>query len=211
MRYSQGFFSINTTCDVCRGEGSVIDHPCHVCQGQGRANRKVKVAVRIPRGIDEGMEIRIRDEGEAGTDEAYRGDLFIAVHVEEHQFFKRKGDDIYCEIPITVVQAALGDRQEVPTLYGSAKLPIPPGTQTHRVLRIKGQGMPMDDYSTRKGDMYVRVIVKIPAKLTARQKELLREFNELSKEKPVSGDGTKSFFEKVRESLGQMKKDVWGD
>ena len=157
------------------------------------------------------MQIRIRGEGEAGIDEAYRGDLFIVVHVEEHQFFKRKGDDIYCEIPITVVQAALGDEVEIPTLHGSAKLRIPPCTQTHQILRIKGQGMPMDDYSTRKGNMHVRVIVKTPSKLTARQKDLLREFNELSKEKPVSGDGTKGFFEKVRESLGQMKKDVWGD
>ncbi len=211
VRYSQGFFSINTMCDLCRGEGSVIDHPCHVCQGQGRAKRQVKVTVRIPRGIDEGMQIRIRGEGEAGIDEAYRGDLFIVIHVEEHPFFKRKGDDIYCEIPITVVQAALGDGMEIPTLHGSSKLRIPPGTQTHQILRIKGQGMPTDDYSTRKGDMYVRVIVKTPTRLTPRQKELLRDFNKLSKEKPVSGDGTKGFFEKVRESLGQMKKDVWGE
>lgn len=211
VRYSHGFFSINTTCDLCRGEGAIIDNPCPTCQGRGRSKQKVKVKVHIPRGIDDGMQIRIRGEGEAGTNETYRGDLFVVVHVEEHSFFKRKGDDVYCEIPITFVQAALGDEIEIPTLYGSTKLSIPSGTQTHQILRIKGQGMPVDDYSTRKGNMHVRVIVKTPSKLTARQKELLREFNQLSKEKPVSGDGTKSFFEKVKESLGQMKKDVWGE
>jgi molecular chaperone DnaJ len=211
LRYSQGFFAINTTCDVCRGEGSVIDNPCPVCQGLGRAKQKVKVKVRIPRGIDDGMQMRIRGQGEAGVSDAHRGDLFIVIHVEEHPFFKRKGDEIYCEIPITFIQAALGDEIEIPTLHGSARLRIPPGTQTHQILRLKGQGMPADDYSTRKGDMHVRVIVKTPTRMTQRQKELLREFNELSKEKSLSGDGTKSFFEKVKESLGQMKKDIWGD
>jgi molecular chaperone DnaJ len=211
VRYSQGFFSINTTCDLCRGKGTVIDNPCDVCQGNGRAKHKAKVKVHIPRGIDDGMQIRIPGEGEPGAGDSHRGDLFVAIHVEEHPFFKRKGDDIYCEIPITVVQAALGDEVELPTLYGSTKLRIPAGTQTHQVLRIKAQGMPLDDYSTRKGNMYVRVIIKTPTKLTTRQKELLREFSKLSKEKPVTGDGTKSFFEKVKESLGQMKKDVWGE
>ena len=213
VRYSQGFFSISTTCEACNGEGRVIDHPCDVCKGQGRNEEKIKIKVKIPAGIDNGMALRLTGEGEAGPNNGPRGDLYIIIYVKEHKIFKREGEDLYCEIPISFVQAALGDEITIPTLIEKEKLIIPPGTQTHHLFTIKNAGMPKDTRGISKGNLYVRVIVEVPQKLTEQQKEILREFAETSKGKMPSEP--KSFFEKVKssvkESYEQIKKDVVGD
>ncbi len=206
IRLLQGFFSIATTCDMCNGEGKIIDKPCKVCGGDGRVYKRVKVKVKIPGGIDTGMQLRVRGEGEAGPHGGPHGDLYVVISVKEHPFFERRNDDILCEVPISFTQAALGDEIEVPTLHGPEKLRIPAGTQTYYRFRLKGRGMPRNEAAF--GDQYVRVIVHTPTKLTSRQKELLREFAALGNKKPVSEE--KGFFERFKESLNEMKKDVLG-
>lgn len=205
VRIVQGFFSLTTTCDRCGGEGRFIENPCNHCHGEGRSQAKVSLKLKIPKGIDTGMELVIQGEGEAGPQNGPHGDLHILITVQEHHFFHRKNDDIYCEIPISFTQAALGDEIPVPSLHGPAKLKIPAGTQTHHLFRIKGHGMPRNE--TAFGDMFVQVIVKTPRKLTARQKEILQEFAGLSKDKPSEYD--KGFFEKFKDSINEMTKDIF--
>jgi len=205
VRIVQGFFSLTTTCDVCRGEGKIIDNPCPECHGDGRVGKKANIKITIPKGIDTGMELIVRGEGEAGPNGGPHGDLLIQIILEEHPFFKRRHDDIYCKVPISFAQAALGDEMEIPTLHGTDKLKIPAGTQTHHIFRIKGKGMPRNE--TAFGDQMVQVIVKTPKKLSADQKKLLREFAELSDEKPLFED--KGFFEKFKESINEMTKDMF--
>ncbi len=213
VRYSQGFFSIATTCEECRGEGKIIDKPCEKCRGNGRVNEKIQVKVKIPAGIDTGMSLRLTGEGEAGPNNGPRGDLYLVINVKEHDFYKREGEHIYCEIPISFVQAALGDEIEIPTLDGAEKLIIPAGTPTNEIFTIKNAGMPYGNRGNVKGNLYVRVIVNVPKKLNEEQKKLLRQFAEASNEKLPSE--TKSFFDKVKSSVKdsyeQIKKDVIGD
>ena len=201
VRLLQGFFSISSTCDMCGGEGKIIDNPCKNCNGRGRIPKKIKVKINIPKGVETGMELVVRDEGEAGPRSGPYGDLLVRIRVEEHPFFKRRNDDLVCEAPISISQAALGDEMEVPTLHGPSKLKIPAGTQTHQVFRIKGRGMPRNEMAY--GDQYVQVIVKTPTRLTPQQKELLREFAKISREKNPSEE--KGFFERFRESIHDVK------
>jgi molecular chaperone DnaJ len=192
---SQGFFSIATTCPKCGGAGTVIDKPCRSCGGSGRQPRAVKVKVNIPPGVEDGTRMRIPDEGEPGARGGPRGDLFCYIFVQAHEFFERHGDDVYCEVPITFSQAALGTDLEVPTLKGRARLKVPGGTQSMQVFRLRGQGI-RNMHGRGTGDQIVRVIVETPRKLNGRMEELFRELATLE-DKNVSPQ-RRSFIDKLK-------------
>ncbi|MGB0720926.1 MAG: molecular chaperone DnaJ [Gammaproteobacteria bacterium] len=177
VRMSQGFFSIQQTCPSCHGKGKVIEEPCPSCRGQGRVQENKNLSVKIPAGVDTGDRIRLSGEGELGELGAPPGDLYVQVHVREHPIFVRDGDDLYCEVPISVVNAALGGELEVPTLGGKAMLKVPEGTQTSKLFRLRGKGVKSVRSSTA-GDLLCRVIVETPVKLTPRQRELLEQFGD---------------------------------
>lgn len=167
------------TCLACHGTGRVIPEKCPTCRGTGRVRRTKTIPVHIPPGVDDGTQLRLAGQGEPGINGGPPGDLYILLRVKPHPFFEREGQDIFCEVPITFVQAALGDEIEVPTLRGKVKLKIPAGTQTGTSFRLKGKGVPANR-GNREGDQHVRVRVVTPTSLTERQKELLREFAALS-------------------------------
>jgi len=175
------FYSV-ATCNKCRGEGSVIDKPCKDCRGSGKVGESENIKVTIPPGIQNGMRMRLEGLGEHGRDGP--GDLYVIVHVSRHGIFARDGDDLWLDIPISFSRAALGGEMEVPTLFGKAKLHIPPGTHSHTVFRMKGEGMPRMGRSG-KGDEMVRVVIDVPKKLSKKQKELLEELDK---------EGKKGFF-----------------
>jgi molecular chaperone DnaJ len=181
-------FHTVTTCPECHGEGSKVDKPCKDCAGQGRTREKEHINVGIPAGIESGMRIRLDGMGEYGRDGS--GDLFVSVYIKPHKFFKRADDDLFLEVPIPFTSAALGDKIEVPTLFGEAKLTIPAGTQSHTIFRLKGEGI-TNLRTKAKGDQMVRVTVQVPQKLNKKQKELLKEF---AKE---SGEDKKGFWDKM--------------
>ena len=192
---SSGFFSISRTCHRCQGQGSFIEHACSVCKGAGRILLDRKIHVKVPAGIDDRSRLRMSGEGEAGIRGGPRGDLFVDVYVKPHEFFTRRGDNIFCKAPINFVQAALGAEIEIPTLTGAASLKIPAGTQTGRVFKLKGKGLA----SLRGhgiGDEEIEIVVETPTYLSDKQKELLRQFAEIGGEKvnPLSN----SFVSKVR-------------
>ena len=167
------FYTV-TTCNRCRGEGSVVEKPCRSCSGSGRVSEYEHISVSIPQGIDSGMRLRLEGLGEYGKDGP--GDMYVNIYVRKHERFERKGDDLALDIPLSFSKAALGGGIEVPTLFGKANLHIPAGTQSHTVFRMKGEGMPHLGKSG-KGDELVRVIVSVPTKLSRRQKELLEELD----------------------------------
>ena len=178
---SSGFFSISSTCPQCRGQGQVITHPCKACRGTGRERTSKQVQVKIPAGVDSGSRLRLRGEGEQGEFGGPNGDLYVFIFVEEHEFFKRSEDDIHCRIPISFVQAALGATLEVPTLKGAEKLKIPKGTQSGKVFRLRGKGIPhLRGYGS--GDEIIEAVIAVPTNLTRKQEELLKEFARLSQE-----------------------------
>lgn len=182
IRQSSGFFSISTTCPDCRGEGSRIKNPCRSCLGSGRMKTSKKTHLRIPAGVDSGSRLRLRGEGEEGRSGGPRGDLYVFIHVEPHEFFQRDGSDIYCQIPVSMTQAALGATLEIPTLQGEEKMKIPKGTQSGRIFRLKGKGIPhLRGFG--RGDQIVQLVVKIPTHLSKKQEELLREFAKAEGEK----------------------------
>jgi molecular chaperone DnaJ len=175
VTHSQGFFTLRTTCSRCRGQGSFIPHPCKDCRGTGRVKKPKKIPIKIPAGVDSGSRLKITGDGGEGDRGGRLGDLYVVLHVEPHPFFERHEDDVLCQIPISFVQAALGEEMEVPTLNGSKKITIPPGTQSDQVFTLRGQGIShLDGFG--KGDQHVQVTVKIPTNLNKRQKELLKEF-----------------------------------
>jgi len=177
-----GMFQQTSTCSRCHGEGRTVKNPCPVCDGEGRIQKNTKIEVEIPRGADDGTKLRIRGEGEAGEKGAPSGDLYVVIHVKEHDTFGREENDIFIDVPISFSQACLGDEIEVPTLEGKAKLRIPAGTQTGTVFRMKGKGIPhIRGYGV--GNENVKVFVKIPEKLSKRQKEILKEFDDLGGKK----------------------------
>lgn len=188
------------TCDVCRGEGKIITDPCTKCNSKGRIRKTVKIELNIPAGIDDGQTISIRGEGEPGLKGGPSGDLYVSIRVKPHTLFKRQGNDVICDIPITFVQAALGAELEVPTLDGRVKYQVPEGTQTDSVFRLRGKGIPSLRGSGR-GDQYIKVSVEVPKKLNEKQKEILREFAELSGDEVH--EETKGFFNKMKEALGK--------
>jgi len=177
-----GIFSMQSACHKCRGQGTAIKHYCPECDGEGKISKTSKLEIKIPAGAETGTNLRIRGAGEAGGRGAEQGDLYVIVHVAEHDTFDRHGDDVYTETKISFSQAALGDSINVPTLKGNAELKIPPGTQGHTIFKMKGKGIP-HLHGSGSGDQLVKVIVHTPTKLTKRQKELLEEFEKEIKEK----------------------------
>jgi molecular chaperone DnaJ len=177
---SQGFFQISTTCPSCHGQGQIITDPCKECGGRGKIKVERKVTVKIPAGVDNGSQLRLQGEGEPGENGGPPGDLFVVVHVRDHEFFSRDGDDLVCQIPVSFVQAALGDTFQIPVLgeEGEHDISIPKGTQPGDVIKIKGQGMPSLRYGRNRGDLFVRVLVKIPEKMNQQQREILEAFAE---------------------------------
>jgi molecular chaperone DnaJ len=185
-------------CDRCRGEGRVITTPCDRCHGQGRVRNVRKVAVNIPAGVDDGISVRVTGEGEAPQRGGTPGNLFVALSVKPHEYFKRQGTDILYEMPVSFAEATMGAEVEVPTLDGKEMLKIPAGTQSGRVFRLKGKGVPVVHSSTR-GDELITVKVVTPQTLTGRQKELLREFAEI--ERQQNERGQHNLFDKIKDAL----------
>ncbi|WP_027091152.1 molecular chaperone DnaJ [Cohnella thermotolerans] len=189
------------TCSACGGRGKIIRERCTTCSGSGQVKRNRKIHVKIPAGVDDGSQLRISGEGESGLRGGPPGDLYLVLRVKPHDFFERDGDDIYCEVPLTFTQAALGDEIEIPTLTEKVKLKIPSGTQTGTYFRLKGKGVPkLRGYG--QGDQHVKVTVVTPTQLTEEQKELLREFA------AKSGESTNEQHQTLFE---RMKKAILGD
>jgi molecular chaperone DnaJ len=182
---SQGFFTVRTTCNQCRGQGQVIANPCNTCHGQGKVLARKKVSVRIPAGVDNGSRLRLTGEGEAGAYGGPHGDLYVFIHAENHDFFKRDETNVLCQIPVSFVQAALGDTISIPTLNGETELQIPKGTQPGDVFRIRGEGIP-SLRNGHRGDQIIQVNVKTPTNLNKKQVALLKEFASLEEGKFTS-------------------------
>jgi len=180
VRYQQGFFSIARTCPTCQGTGQVITDPCPKCRGEGRSLRQRPVDAKIPAGVEDGTRIRFAGGGEAGPFGGPAGDLYVVLHVKEHPFFAREGNDLHCTVPLSVTQAAMGTEIRVPTLDSEHTLKIPEGTQPGTTFRIRNKGMP-ELHGRGRGDLYVEVRVQIPCKLSKRQKELLQELETTAK------------------------------
>ncbi|MGB9660891.1 MAG: molecular chaperone DnaJ [Moorellaceae bacterium] len=203
QRTAFGYFQSIRTCHQCQGTGTIIPNPCKTCRGRGQVHRTRKIKVKIPPGVDNGARLRLVGEGEAGERGGPAGDLYVYINVRPHKIFRREGFDVICEIPISMVQAALGDEIEVPTLDGKARLTIPEGTQSGTSFRLKGKGIPRLNGAGR-GDQHVLVRVVIPKNLTEKQKELLREFARLSGWEPSEEDRNnkdKGFFRKVKDAF----------
>jgi len=176
---SSGFFSISSTCPQCKGQGGVITTPCEECSGGGKVKIAKTVQLKIPAGVETGSRLRLRGEGEEGQHGGPNGDLYVFIEVEQHDTFERNGNDIFCRVPITFTQAALGGSVEAPTLTGVEKIKIPRGTQTGRIFRLKGKGIAnLRGYG--RGDEIIETVVTVPTNLTKRQEELLKEFDKLS-------------------------------
>lgn len=192
---SRGFFSIAQTCSRCGGAGRVVEKPCKDCRGSGRREKRTNVKIRIPAGVDSGTRLRVGSAGEGGVRGGPSGDLAVVLHVKQHEIFERQGDDLFCEVPVNFVQAALGAEIQVPTLSGKAQLKVPAGTQPGTVFSIKGKGIKnVQGYGF--GDLHVRVLVEVPTHLNAAQRAKLQEFNDLcdGEVNPIS----KGFFEKAK-------------
>jgi molecular chaperone DnaJ len=205
VRMQQGFFSVQQTCPRCKGRGQVISDPCQTCLGQGRVRRKKTLQVKIPAGVDNGDRIRLAGEGEAGRNGGPAGDLYVEVRVREHPIFERDGSHLSCEVPVSFVTAALGGTVEVPTLGGNVELKVPSETQSGRVFRLREKGVkPVRGGPT--GDLFCRVVVETPVKLTDDQKDLLRRFDETMRKSTRDHspreqtwlDGVKRFFDTMR-------------
>lgn len=186
------------TCSKCNGSGKSIPNKCTTCHGAGRVKKRNKIKVNIPAGVDEGQQLRVAGKGEAGVNGGPAGDLYVVFHVRRHEFFERDGDDVYCEMPITFAQAALGDEVEVPTLHGKVKLKVPAGTQTGTNFRLKGKGI-LNVRGYGQGDQHIKIRVITPTKLSEKQKQLIREFAETSGQAPDEQED--SFFAKVKRVL----------
>ncbi|MFT6907751.1 MAG: molecular chaperone DnaJ [Oleiphilaceae bacterium] len=206
VRMQQGFFSVQQTCPQCRGQGSTINDPCASCHGAGVIQEQKTLSVKVPAGVDTGDRIRLAGEGEAGTHGAQSGDLYVQVSVKEHPIFVREGKDLYCEVPISLVDAALGGELEVPTLDGRVKLRIPEETQTGKMFRLRGKGV-APVRGGGPGDLMCRVTVETPVKLSKKQKDILRDFQQT-----LEKDGDKkhapkkySWFEGVKSFFDDMK------
>ncbi len=199
VSFQQGFFHVSRTCTQCQGQGTIVTDPCGSCGGAGRVRKFHTLSVKIPPGVDSGSRLKLRGEGETGVSGGPAGDLYVVIQVQPHPLFVRDGLDIICEVPISFAQAALGAEMDVPTLEGKVKIKIPAGTQSGRIFRLKDKGI-RDIQGYSQGDQLVRVIVETPAHLTARQKELLKEFAALGGEEvhPLS----KGFFDKVKQIFG---------
>jgi len=197
VRVQQGFFIVERTCTTCGGSGQVIKNPCKKCGGEGRINKEKTLSVKIPAGVEEGNRIRLAGEGEAGARGGQAGDLYVYISIRKHQFFTRKGDDVHFEIPLKFTTAALGGSVEIPTIDGTkANLKIPEGAQSGDVYRLKSKGMSVINSGGRRGDMYVKINIETPVKLSAEERELLKKLDKLMSGK-ASNPKSDSFFKKV--------------
>ena len=206
VRMQQGFFTVQQACPTCRGSGKIIKNPCKKCHGAGRIQEEKTLSVKVPPGVDTGDRIRLSGEGEMGVEGGPSGDLYVQVAVREHSIFTRDGRNLYCEVPISIVDASLGGELEVPTLDGRVKLKIPPETQTGKLFRLRNKGV-SPVRGGPSGDLLCRVVVETPGNLTKRQKELLEEFQKTLD----GGDGNQhgprktSWFEGVKSFFDEMK------
>jgi molecular chaperone DnaJ len=201
LHYQQGFFSITRTCPNCQGAGQMVREKCPECRGRGRVEKTRTIEVRIPPGVDSQTRIRVPNEGEPGVNGGPPGDLYIVLEVNDHPFFERRGADLYCTIPISVTQAALGAELTVPGLAGDEKVAIPEGTQTGSIIRLKGKGLP-DPQGGGKGDLYVNLRVLTPTKLTREQRHLFQQLGETLLVENRPAERNSSFFEKVKDIFG---------
>jgi molecular chaperone DnaJ len=206
VRRQQGFFTIATTCPQCRGTGKTIAKPCEECRGAGRVSHERKITVKIPAGIDNGQQLRLQGEGESGAAGGPSGHLYVVVHVQEHEFFRRDGVNLFCEIPVNFTTLALGGEISVPTLNGDESVKVPEGTQTGTTLRLRNHGMP--DVSGRgRGDLFATVQVQTPKKLNKEQKALLEQLAKaLPKEKfeprAPGEEDERNLFDRVKNMFG---------
>jgi molecular chaperone DnaJ len=202
VRAQQGFFTVERTCPTCNGMGQTIKNPCKTCHGAGRVEKERSLSVNIPAGVETGTRIRLAGEGEAGMRGGPTGDLYIFIEVSEHRLFQRDGTNLYCRVPVSMVDAALGGDIEVPTIDGGrSRVKIPEGSQSGRQMRLRGKGMPALRGGSH-GDMFIELSVETPVKLTGKQKELLREFDKLSAE---NNPQSSSFFSAVKGFWDSMK------
>jgi molecular chaperone DnaJ len=210
LRYQQGFFTVARTCGQCRGTGQAISNPCTTCRGTGRVEKEKKVTITIPAGIASGQRLRLSGEGEAGPNGGPAGDLYVVIHVQEHSFFHREGNDLHCEIPLSFPTLALGGEIRVPTLEGAEEpFTIPEGTQTGTTFRMRGKGMPdVSDRSGRsRGDLFVTIKVATPKKLTKDQKKLLEQLaatlpHDQYEPTPLHEGEDKGLFDRVKDIFG---------
>jgi len=202
VRAQQGFFTVERTCPTCGGLGQMIKNPCRVCHGAGRVEKERALSVNIPAGVETGTRIRLAGEGEAGLRGGPSGDLYIFIEVAEHPIFQRDGANLFCRVPVSFTTAALGGEVEVPTIDGGrSRVKVPPGAQSGKQMRLRGKGMPALRGGL-PGDMFIELAVETPVNLTARQKELLREFERLSED---NNPESSSFFRKVKGFWDGMK------
>jgi molecular chaperone DnaJ len=201
VTFQQGFFSVARTCGHCRGTGRIVSEPCETCEGEGQIQNERTLQIKVPPGVDNGSQLRITGEGEAGPVGGPPGDLYVVLRVKEHALFKRDGTHLFCEIPVSVPQAALGATIDIPTLEGDKeKLHVPEGTQSGAVLRLRGQGVPHLGGRGR-GDLHVLVRVVVPTRLTSEQKKLIQQLAE-TLPIPDIEDKEKSLFERMRDFFG---------
>jgi len=196
VHQTQGFFRIAVSCPICRGQGTVIAQPCPRCLGRGVTQETRELSVRVPAGVDDGARLRLRGEGEPGAHGGPPGDLYVVISVEADEVFRRQGQDLVYSTEITMVQAALGDKIEIPTLEGTEAMEIPKGTRSHEVFSLRGLGLPVLGRNQR-GNLLVEVLIATPTHLTKRQEELLREFAEIEGAKPLKK--VKNFFKKAKD------------
>lgn len=202
VRAQQGFFTVERTCPTCSGIGQIIKNPCKVCAGAGRTEKNRSLSVNIPGGVDTGTKIRLAGEGEAGLRSGPTGDLYIFIEVQDHSLFQRDGINLFCQVPVSMASAALGGDIEVPTIDGGrSRVKIPAGSQAGRRMRLRSKGMPSLRGSS-VGDMMIELAVETPVNLTSRQKEILREFDDLAEN---NNPNSSSFFSKVRHFWDSMK------
>ncbi|MDN3713237.1 molecular chaperone DnaJ [Paracoccus cavernae] len=207
VRASQGFFTVERTCPTCNGQGQIIKNPCKECHGAGRTEKERSLSVNIPAGVETGTRIRLAGEGEAGMRGGPSGDLYIFIDVKEHPIFVRDGRILACQVPVSIGTAALGGEIEVPTIDGGrSRVKVPAGTQSGKQLRLRGKGMPPLRHGAgmqgEHGDMLIELTVETPVNLTARQKELLREFDEIQAD---NNPQTSGFFQKIKGFWDEMK------
>lgn len=196
---SRGFFQVSQTCPRCRGTGQVIERPCRKCGGEGRTEAPARIKLKVPAGIEDGLRLKSIGGGEAGIRGGAHGDLYVVIHVKEHEIFEREGEHLFCEVPVPFTIAALGGELKVPTLEGPAQIKVPAGTQGGTPFKLRGRGMPVLNSSSR-GDLMVRVLVEVPTKLNADQRKKLEEFAGLMGEE--NAPLHKGFFEKAKEFFG---------
>jgi molecular chaperone DnaJ len=202
VRAQQGFFTVERTCPTCGGLGQIIKNPCKSCAGAGRVQKDRSLSVNIPQGVETGTRIRLAGEGEAGLRGGPTGDLYIFIEVADHPIFQRDGSNLFCRVPVSMAEAALGGDIEVPTIDGGrSRVKVPEGSQSGKQMRLRGKGMPALRGGSW-GDMFIELAVETPVNLTARQKELLREFDRLSEE---NNPESKNFFSKVKSFWDGMK------